>query len=140
MIDTYYMIEGFLLLAIIVLSWIDIRKREFPAPLTSGVLLVVALVMYQNISFGILGFIVAWFLMEMEFFSGTADLKLFTAVSLVMPNYYFFMLFVILMLVFGTVYKGLMVKVMKKRQEEEIAFIPVFLFVFITLLIIIYVI
>lgn len=128
------MIEMFLFLALILLSVIDIRKREFPAILTTSVLFLVLMVKLDNLEFGILAFVLAWFLMEFEFFSGGADLKILATIGLMISNLGTFMLFTILVLSFGTVYKLLMVYVIK--QKEETAFVPVLFLVYITLLII----
>lgn len=134
-----YMIEAFLLLALIVMSWIDIKKREFPAPLTSGILFVVAITNYHNVTIGILALILAIFLLEMETFSGMADVKLVTAMGFVLPNIGYFMMFVVLLLIFSTVYQILMVKFLGKKRGDEFAYIPVLLLVYITLLILQYI-
>ena len=128
------MIEAFLLLALILFALIDIKKREFPAPLTSGVLFVVALTGIANIQLGVLSFILAIFLLEMETFSGMADVKMITAIGFVLPNVGYFMMFVIILLVFSTVYQTLLVKVLKKKQGGEFAYVPVILLAYITLL------
>ena len=134
-----YMIEVFLLLALAVMSWIDIKHREFPAPLTSGILFLVAITNLPHLHFGILAFILAIFLLEMETFSGMADVKLLTAMGFIIPNIGTFLLFVIILLIFSTVYQVLMVKFLNKKRGDDFAYIPVLLLVYITLLIIIFI-
>lgn len=129
-----FLIEEFVFLALILLTFMDLKKKEFPAVLTSGLLFVVALVKFQNIEFGLIAFILGWFLMEFDFFSGIADLKVITIMGFFITEMGMFFLFTILILVFGVVYKILMVKLIK--QKEETAFIPVLLAVYITLFII----
>ena len=129
-----YMIEAFLLLVLVLFAFIDIKKREFPSPLTSGVLFVVALTNIGNIQLGILAFILAIFLLEMETFSGMADVKMITAIGFVLPNVGYFMMFTIVLLVFSTVYQTLLVKVLKKKQGGDFAYVPVILLAYITLL------
>lgn len=130
-----YMIEIFFLLSLIVLSWIDIKHREFPAILTTGILFVVAMVKINNLEFGILAFIFALFLMEMDIIRGVADLKIITVLGFFANELGIFFILVILILIFTVAYNYLMVKVMKfKDKIDEVPFIPVFLFVFITLL------
>lgn len=129
-----YMIEGFLLLALVIFSWIDIKKREFPSVLTTAVLFVILIVKLPNLQFGILAFVLGWLLMDIEFFEGTADLKVITMIGLMCSNLGMFFLFTTLTLIFGTLYKILMVKIVK--QKDETAFVPVFLVVYITMLII----
>jgi len=131
-----YMIEAFVFLSLIILSIIDLKKKEFPAVLTSGLLFTVAIVKFNNIEFGVMAFILGWFLMEADFFSGIADLKIITVIGFFITQMGMFLLFTILILIYGVVYKILMVKVVK--QKKETAFIPVLLAVYITLLIIQY--
>lgn len=133
------MIEGFLLLALVVMSYIDIKKREFPAPLTSGILFLVAITNLPQLHFGILAFTLAIFLLEMETFSGMADVKLLTAMGFIIPNVGTFLLFVIILLIFSTVYQVMMVKILKKKQGDDFAYIPVLLLVYITMLIIMFI-
>jgi len=127
-------ISLFLLLGLIALSYIDIKKREFPAVLTTAVLFVVALVQIDNLAFGVLAFIFALFLTEADFISGGADLKVIVMLGLMVSDLGMFFLMMIITLIFGTTYKVLMVKVVK--QKDETAFIPVLLAVYITLTIV----
>jgi len=138
-----YMIEAFVLLVLILLSYIDLKninlkKKGFPAVLTSGLLLVVALTKFNNIEFGLLAFILAWFLMEADFFGGVADLKIIAVMGFFISGLGMFLLFTIMIVVFGTVYKIAMVKIIKMKETDEVAFIPVLLAVAITLFIIQY--
>jgi len=129
-----YAIEIFALLVIILLSYIDIKKREFPAVLTSGLLFVVALTKFGNIEFALLSFVLAWFLMEADFFGGVADLKIIVIIGFFITQMGEFFLMTILILIYGVIYKILMVKLIK--QKEETAFIPVLLAVYLTVQII----
>lgn len=129
-----YMIEAFVLLVLILLTFMDLKKKEFPAVLTSGLLFVVALVQFNNLEFGIMAFILGWFLMEFDFFSGIADLKIIAVLGFFITQMGMFFLFTILILIYGVVYKVLMVKIVK--QKEETAFIPVLLATAITIFII----
>jgi hypothetical protein len=128
------MIEAFVLLVLILLTFMDLKKKEFPAVLTSGLLFVVALVQFNNLEFGIMAFILGWFLMEFDFFSGIADLKIIAVLGFFITQMGMFFLFTILILIYGVVYKVLMVKIVK--QKEETAFIPVLLATAITIFII----
>ena len=132
------MIEAFVLLTLILLTIIDLKRKEFPAILTSGLLFVVALTKFNNLEFGIMAFILGWFLMEAEFYEGVADLKIITILGFFITQMGMFFLFTIMILVYGVVYKVLMVKIVK--QKKETAFIPVLLAVYITLIIIQYII
>ena len=133
-----YLIEMFVLLFLIILSYLDLKKKEFPAVLTSGALFVVALAKFQNIEFGLMAFILAWFLMEFDFFQGVADLKIITIMGFFTSSLGLFMIFSMLVVIFGTTYKILMVKVVKMKETDEIAFVPVLLIIFIALSIVRY--
>jgi len=128
-----YLIEMFVLLFLIVLSYLDFKHKEFPAVLTSGALFVVAIAKFQNIEFGLLAFILAWFLMEFDFFGGTADLKVITMMGFFVSSLGLFLIFTMLVVIFGTTYKLLMVKVVKMKETDEIAFVPILFVVYITL-------
>ena len=117
-----YAIELFVLLVLILLTFIDIKKKEFPAPLTSGLLFVVAIVQFGNIEFGIMAFILGWFLLEMDLIRGIADLKVITIMGFFVTEMGMFFILTILILLFGAVYNILMVKVMKyKDKVDEVA-------------------
>lgn len=134
-----FLIESFLLLCLILLSAIDIKKRSLPSPLTTSIIFILAIVNFNNIPYGILAGIFGWLLMEGltedgAFYSGLADLKVTIMLGLTLSNLGMFLLMCILILVYGVVYKAIMVKFFK--QKGDTAFIPVFLIVFITLKII----
>jgi hypothetical protein len=133
-----YLIEMFVLLFLIVLSYLDLKKKEFPAVLTSGALFVVAFAKFQNIEFGVMAFILAWFLMEFDFFGGTADLKVITMMGFFISSLGLFLIYTMLIVIFGTTYKVLMVKVVKMKETDEIAFVPVLLIIFVALSIVRY--
>ena len=131
-----YAIEIFVFLVLTLLAIIDIKKKEFPAVLTSGLLFVVAIVKFSNIEFGIMAFILAWFLMEADFFGGVGDLKIITILGFFVNELGMFLVLAIMVVIFGTVYKILMIKVMKKDMKDDIAFIPVLLAVYVALIIV----
>jgi len=128
-----YPIEMFVLLFLILLSYLDFKHKEFPAVLTSGALFLVAITKYHNIEFGLLAFILAWFLMEFDFFQGVADLKVITMMGFFISSIGLFLIFAMLVVIFGTTYKILMVKVVKMKETDEIAFVPILFVVYITL-------
>ena len=139
---TFSVLDVFLFLYLILLSVIDIRKRILPSVLTTSGIFLVAIVNFQNIPFGVLSFVFGWLLMDgladkQEFFSGVADLKMMVLLGLTVSSLGMFLLVCVLVVVYGTLYKIFAVKVLK--QEEITAFIPVFFFVFITMMIIKYV-
>ena len=136
------MIELFLLLCLILLTFIDLRHKTLPSPLTTSIILILAIVKLQNIEFGIIAFIFGLLMTEGftdkgQFFSGLADLKVTVMIGLMCSNVFALMLMIMLIMIYGTVYKAVAVKFFKSK--EEIAFISVFLFVYVTLMILNYI-
>lgn len=137
--NTFTLLDIFLFLYLILLSIIDIRKRTLPSVLTTSGIFLVAIVNFQNIPFGVLAFVFGWLLMDgladrEEFFSGVADLKMMVLLGLTVSSLGMFLVVCVLVVVYGTLYKIFAVNVLK--QKEITAFIPVFLLVFITMMII----
>lgn len=133
------MIEIFLLLMLLMLSIIDIKYKKLPSSLTTSIIFILALVNFNNLMFGVLMFIFAYMMMEGltdkgEFFTGVADLKVTVMLGLMINNIYALMFLIFLILIIGVVYKIIMMKFLK--QKNEIAFIPVFLIVYIILLVV----
>ena len=128
------MIELLVLGFLVLISLIDLKHKSIPSPLTTGIIFVLAVVNAPNIIFGLFAFIFGWFLIEADYFSGLADLKTITVLGLMISNIEVFFIMVLLLGVYGIFYKILMLKIIK--QKKETAFIPVFLVVYITLLIV----
>ena len=126
---------GFFLLAV---ALIDIKLRSVPAVITTGGIFVMAILFSNNITFGVLTFILSWLLIEAEFFSGLADLKIAVFLGLLISNSTAFILFTFLILIYGVFYKIIVKKYFKKETQDEIAFIPVFVVVYLTLVIVHY--
>jgi len=130
----YYYIA--ILFYLIVISIIDIKHKSIPAVFTTGAIFVLALLNIENILFGILAFIFAWFMIEADFFRGVADLKITTLLGLTIPSLIEFFALVLLILFFGFAYKITIRVIFKKKSSEEVAFVPVFLCVYIVLLLV----
>jgi hypothetical protein len=128
-INSLLYIVGFFL---IVVSIIDIKWQEVPSIFLTGMLFVVVFVTaFANpmaLTFGILGFIVSYLLYEAGFFSGVADIKIFTMISFMVLNAFSFFLFLILVCVLGIVWKTMIRIGTHKTKKESFAFIPVFTF------------
>ena len=127
-------IEYFMLLAFVMMSFLDLRSKTLPSFLTTSIIFIVAIVQMKNLEFGILGFVMGWLLMEGftdddSFFSGVADLKATVMLSLFASTIQEFMFLIVLLLIFGVVYKIIVKKLFKPK---EVAFIPVFLITYLT--------
>ena len=123
-----WIVLGFLLVSGI----IDYRVRVLPSVMLTAMLFVVAFLNPANLWFGIMGFIVAWMLYELDYFSGVADIKVMTMIAFMLSTTSIFLGYILLVSFFGLVWKVLIKWRMK--GETEVAFLPVFLFIYITLL------
>ena len=131
-------IEIFLFFALVVLSFIDIfAKHNIPSPLTTGILLVSVLLGGVNLQLGIIGFLIALLMMEMELGKGgIADLKLLTAISFASSSLQLLLMFFLLYAILGLGYKLSMKKIF--NAKEDIPFIPIIALSYLTTLIIQY--
>ena len=120
-------VAGFLLVA----SIIDWKLRVLPSIFLTGMLFVVAFVNPQNLWFGIMAFIIAYLLYEAEFFSGWADIKIMAIIGFMISSEIYLLGFILLTVTFGTIWK-ILIK-WRLKTETDVAFVPVLLFVYITL-------
>lgn len=123
-----YVIGIFLLIA----SIIDWKFKALPSVLLTAMLFTVAIMHPENLWFGVLAFIIAYLLYELNFFSGVADVKIMTMMGFMIPALNWFFALVILTVIFGFVWK--VVIKWRLKKEKETAFIPVFLFVYLTMI------
>jgi len=133
-------LQYLVLIFLILVSFIDLKKRTLPSPLTTSAIFVVAIVNIENLPFGILAGILGWLLTDFykddysNVFSGLSDLKMTVLLGLMVSNINAFLLFTFLLVFFGVAYKIIIVKFFPK--EKEIAFIPVFLIIFIVMILV----
>lgn len=127
-------LELILLAYLILISIIDIRHKTLPSPLTTGMLLVLLIINVSNLSFGIIALVLGLFLLEAEFFTGVADLKVTAMLGLMINDINIIFTMILLLGLYGIVYKIFLKYILKAKKE--IPFIPVFLAIYITLLLI----
>lgn len=124
------------LIFLIIVSIIDIKFRAVPSVILTGMLFIVAFVsMFRNpisLNLGILGLIMAYLLYEIDFIGGVADIKIITTISFMLISFQSFLLFLILLCLFGFAWKGFIK--LRLKKEKEFAFIPVLTFAYITLM------
>lgn len=130
-------IELIVLGALVLFSVLDLKYRVLPSILTTSLLFVVAVLNIPNLHFGILSAIFGWLLMEGigeggDFFSGMADFKVLVTIGLLITTVQGFLLYVVMIMIAGVVYKLVMVYILNKKDET--AFIPVFVIVYVILL------
>ena len=119
---------------LLICSVIDWKLRVLPSILLTAMLFTVAFLYPQNLWFGIMGLIMAYLLYEADFFSGIADVKVMTMLAFMVSTTNWFFALVIFTVTYGLFWKVLIK--FKIPQEKDIAFIPVLLFVYITLILI----
>jgi len=122
-----WIVAGFLLIA----SIIDWKIKVLPSIFLTGMLFAVAFLNPANIFGGVMMFIVAYLLYEADFFSGVADIKVMTMIGFMLSTTNYLLGLILLTVVFGFVWKVLIKWRLKK--EDDVAFIPVFFFIYLTL-------
>jgi len=123
-----YIVLGFLVIA----SLIDWKLRVLPSAFLTSMLFVVAFLNPANLWFGLMGFLIAYLLYELDYFSGVADIKIMTMIAFMLSTTNYLLGFILLSVFFGVVWKALIK--WRLKNEKDVAFIPVFLFVYVTLL------
>jgi len=125
------------LLFLTVVGVIDWKVRKIPSIFLTGMLFVVAYIsIYLNplaLPLGVLGFILGYMLYEADFFGGVADIKVFTMISLMLLDFYSLIVYVIVVLVFGITWKAIIRIRLHKKKNEDFAFLPVFIFVYLAM-------
>jgi len=120
-------VGAFLLFA----SVIDWKFKALPSIILTAMLFVVAVLNPANLWFGIMAFMMAYLLYEADFFSGVADIKIMAMLGFMISTTNYLFGLILLTVIFGLVWKVLIKWRLKK--EKDTAFIPVFLFIYITL-------
>ena len=122
-----WVVGGFLLFA----SLIDWKFKALPSILLTSMLFAVAVLNPANLWFGIMMFIVGYMLMEADFFSGVADLKILTMLGFMIHTTNYMFGLILLTVIFGFIWKVLIK--WRFRNDKDVAFIPVFFFIYLTL-------
>lgn len=130
MIDWLILIVGIFLLMASILDW---KFKAVPSILLTGMLFLAAFLNSDNLFIGAMSFIAAFLLYESEFFTGIADLKVMTTLGFLIASPNSFLLFFMLTVTIG-LFWTVIIKIRRKSKEEEVAFIPVFLLIYIILL------
>lgn len=123
-----------LTLFLAITSVIDWKYKEIPSIFLTGILLVVLALNPSNIFLGLLSLVFALLIYEADFIGGIADIKIITIIGLTLTNFYWFFVYIILIFLFGIIWKFVYKKRFKKAKI--VAFVPVLFFVFLALLMI----
>ena len=116
---------------LLIVSIIDFKLHCVPSIILTAMLFAVAVLNPNNLWIGILGFIMAYLLYEINFFDGMADIKVLTIIAFMIGTVNWLFTFIILICIFGFAWK-VFIK-WRLTQEENCAFLPVFLFCYLAL-------
>ena len=127
--NLFLLIVGTILL---IFSAIDLKFKVLPSVFLTAFIFTVAFLNPANLWFGIMAFIIAYLLYEFDFFSGVADIKIMTMLGFLISTTNYLLLFILLTVIFGFLWK-VFIK-WRMKDKEDTAFIPVFFFVYITMI------
>ena len=115
---------------LLIISLIDLKTKKVPAFLTTALILAIAMVNMANLNFGILhlafgviAFIFAYLLYEMDFIGGVADIKVIVIIGMMIAEFSTFFIFMTMIMIFGLAYKVVWRYVLKKPEGSEVPFI-----------------
>lgn len=132
MIEYSYILLGILF----IISIIDLKFRQIPSILLSGVLFVTAFLSFyfnpSGLTIGILSLIFAIILFEADFIGGIGDIKVIVVIGLMLNSLFALFWYVLLIMIFGIIWKMI---IKWRYKAKEYAFIPVLFFVLLTLII-----
>jgi hypothetical protein len=75
------------LILFLIIVGFDLKSREIPSIFTTGVIFLISVINIDHIAYGIIAFVFAWMLYEAEFIEGIADVKMITALGLMLFNF-----------------------------------------------------
>lgn len=110
----------------LIMVFFDLWRKEIPSILGTSTVLVLAIVNIQNLSFGVLSFVFAWFLYEAGTFQGLADIKMITSIGFLIPSVYGFIALMIVLTLFTAIYNVIM-RLGLKIESEYAGTVPIFL-------------
>ena len=123
-----------------IVSIIDYKFKQIPSFFLTGILFITTFISFYDTQFGMirilhlsLAFIFAWMLYEADFIGGVADIKVISIIGLMILDSLMFLVFVLLVMLYGMAYKLTFRYLLKKEYKEEIPFIPCLFIVYLTL-------
>jgi len=128
-------------LYLLVMTLIDIKHKKIPSIFPTSVILILAIYSVTqgyHLIIGLLSFVFAYLLYDFDYIKGVADIKTIVIIGLTLINLKQFFGFMILTVIFGFFYQLALLKFFKYKEKDEIPFLPVFLIVYIILMLLIY--
>lgn len=120
-------------LGLLIMALMDIKENKVYSFLPTSLILLLVIINLPNIYLGILGFIFGWLLYEFDFIRGIADLKIMVIISLTLSSLNSFFIFMGLVVGLGFIYQSIFISILK-RENLEVPFVPLLFFVYVTLM------
>lgn len=125
----FNMIHLVILVVLLVASGLDLKKRLIPSFFLTAMIFVVALIGFgirgmEVFGYGIMAFIFAWLLYDLNFFGGMADVKAVALIGLMIPNIKFLFLLIVLTLIFCFAFQLIWKYVLKKDETNAPLIVP----------------
>jgi len=112
----------------------DIRSTHIPSYLTTSMLFVVVFLNFNNLFFGILAGLLSLLMYDLSVISGLADIKVSIVIGMMISSIFWFNIFVICLFLFSIAYQGVLMWQFPYLRNKGVPFMPVYLSVYITLL------
>jgi hypothetical protein len=136
------MIDGLILIilgVLILASYLDIKYKAVPSVILTGMIFVVLLLRLENVYFGLVALVFAILIKDLindvaglDF--GTADIKIFIIMGLLISNLSNILLLLVIFLILQFAYT--MIWRFKVSNEQEMPFIPCLTAVYITMMLV----
>lgn len=126
----YNLFRIVVLVLFLIIVIFDLKTREIPAIFTTGVIFFISVINISQIPYGIIAFVFAWMLYEAEFLDGIADVKMITALGLMLFNLIGLISLVIMISIVGSIYTA---GLKSFTKIKEIPFTPIILLSYIGL-------
>lgn len=126
--DLIILVVGLVLLLFSIIDW---KLKAIPSIFLTAMLFAVAVLNPTNLWFGIMTFIIAYMLYEADFFSGIADIKVMTMIGFMISTTNYLFGLILMTVCYGFIWKVLIK--WRCRKEKDVAFIPVFFYIYVTL-------
>lgn len=130
------LINIFVLVVLLLSSYLDVKYREIPAVLLTATLIVVFAVFHKNLVFGILAGLVAWIIYDLlatnSYEFGMADIKIMCIIGLMIATFEQFFFFLIIFAIVQFIYVFIFAKI--KKDTRQIPFVPCLTIIYIIMI------
>jgi len=123
--------------ALIIASILDLKYKAIPSVFLTGTLFIVAIMRIENLPFGVLAGIFAWFIKDLisDFNGlnfGRADIKILIIIGFLIPTMNWFLIFIGIFALYQFVYT--LVWQWRIKGDIERPFVPCLLAIYVTLM------